>query len=289
MEKQTILVTGATGTVGSEVVRHLVADHQDVRVLVRDPAKVASLGSSVEIKQADLLRPDTLGQAFGGAHKVFVVAPPTPDLMTIEANAFEAARDAGANHIVYLSNFGAGRFGPPIWDWHGTSEARLKAAGLDWTILRPARFMTDTPFRFSWMGIKERGVLAEPTADGEVTMIDPSDIGAVAAKILTTQGHEGEVYELSAAEGLTGEEIALKIGAALAKPVSFVNIAPEEARALMLGMGIPDFIADTILRYCETVREGQWYTTGAVEAILGRSPRTFDAWLSEHGIGAARD
>jgi uncharacterized protein YbjT (DUF2867 family) len=281
MSNPLILVTGATGTVGSQVVKHLIEAGHGVRALARDPAKAPSLKGSAEVISADLLKPETLEGAFKGADKVFVVAPPTPDLETMEANAFEAASRAGAKHIVYLSNFGAGTFGPPVWDWHGAGERRLQALNIAWTILRPARFMTDTPFPFSWHGIKERGVLAEPTGDGKVTMIDPSDIGAVAAKILTTRGYEGKVYELTAAESSTGEEMARKIGAAIAKEVRFVNLAPAEARTAMLEIGIPDFVAGTILRYCETVREGRWYTTGAVADILGRPPRSFDEWLSE--------
>jgi len=201
--------------------------------------------------------------------------------VTMEANAFEAARRASIKHIVYLSNFGAGTFGPPVWDWHGESERRLQQLGVPWTILRPARFMTDTPFPFNWLGIREQGVLAEATGDGKISIIDPRDIGAVAAKILGTRGHEGETYELTSADLLTGEQIATKIGVTLGKSVRFMDAAPDEFRGAMLSMGIPVFVADTILRYCETVREGRWYVTSAVADILGRPPRTFDAWLSE--------
>lgn len=279
MAKPSILVTGVTGTVGREVVKALAETGHEARALVRDPAKAASLRSSVELVKADMLQPETLEEAFRSVDKAFIIAPPTPELELMEANAFEAARRAGVKHIVYLSNFGAGRFGPPVWDWHGASEHRLQELNVSWTILRPARFMTDTPFPFSWFGIKEQGVLAESTGDGKISMIDPRDIGAVAAKLLTTHGHEGQVYELTAAELLTGEQMARKVGVALGKAVRFVDVQPDEARAAMLGIGIPAFIADTILRYCETVREGRWYATSAVADILGRPPRTFDAWL----------
>jgi uncharacterized protein YbjT (DUF2867 family) len=250
-------------------------------VLVRDPAKAASLASSVEITKADLMKLDTLEEAFEGVDKVFVLAPPSPDMVAMEANAFMAARDAGVKHIVYLSNFGAGKFGTTVWDWHGVSERRLEDLRVAWTILRPARFLTDTPFAFSWMGIKERSVLSEPLAGGKVTMIAPGDIGAVAAKILTTRGHEEKTYELTSAESLTGEQMAGKIGASLGKAVRFLDAPPEEFSSGMLKMGIPDFVAGAITRYCETVREGKWYTTGAVADILGRPPRSFDGWLGE--------
>jgi uncharacterized protein YbjT (DUF2867 family) len=173
VSKPLILVTGATGTVGGDVVKALTEAGQTVRVLVRDVAKAASLGGAVVPVQADLLRPESLEAAFQGIEKAFIVAPPTPELPVMEANAFEVARRAHVRHIVYLSNFGAGTFGPPVWDWHGAGERRLRQLGPAWTILRPARFMTDTPFPFSWPGIQERGVLAEATGDGKVSMIDP--------------------------------------------------------------------------------------------------------------------
>jgi uncharacterized protein YbjT (DUF2867 family) len=107
------------------------------------------------------------------------------------------------------------------------------------------------------------------------------DIGAVAAKLLTTAGHEGKTYELTATEALTGEQIATRIGNAIGRTVRFVDQRPDEARTAMLAIGIPEFIVQTVLRYYETVREGRWYATGAVADILGRSPRSYDAWLQD--------
>jgi len=275
-----IVVTGAAGTVGSQVVKHLAEAGHRVRALVRDPAKAASLSRSAEFVVADLLKPETLEAAFKGADKAFTVAPPAAGMELMAANALEAARQAGVKHIVYLSNFGAGKFGPsPVWNWHAAGESRLQALKVAWTILKPARFMTNTPFPFSWHGIKESGVLAEPTGTGRIAMIDPADVGAVAAKILTSGGHEGKAYQLTSSDFLTGEQIAAKIGAAIAKAVRFVDSPPDEIRAKLLSKRAPDFVVDSVLRYFETVREGRWYTTGAVSEILGRPPRSYDAWL----------
>jgi uncharacterized protein YbjT (DUF2867 family) len=93
-----IPVISATGTVGSEVTRHLIESGQQVRVIVRDRAKAANFGAAADVVAGDLLTPESLGPAFSGVERVFVVAPPTPDLETIEANAFDAAKKAGARH-----------------------------------------------------------------------------------------------------------------------------------------------------------------------------------------------
>jgi uncharacterized protein YbjT (DUF2867 family) len=285
MTSPSILVVGPTGTVGREVINALGTEGHRARALVRNPAKASLFDENVEIVIGDLSQPETLAPAFRNIEAAFIVAPPSPELEILEANAFEAARRAGVKQIVYLSNFGAGTFGPPVWDWHGSSESRLQDLKIPFAILRPARFMTDTPFPFSWMGIKDRSVLAEGTGEGKITMIDPRDIGAVAAKILTAGGHEGKTYELTSADILRGDEIAQKIGAVLGKDIRFVKADQQESRSLMTRVGIPGFVIETVLRYYETVRENRWYTTAAVADILGRAPRSYDAWLREKAEG----
>src|SRR5260221_9633696 len=110
MASPLILVVGSTGTVGSEVVRQLVEAGHPVRALARDPDKAKKLGGAIHVAFGDLAKPVTLGEAFSGADRVFVVAPPVPNIEELEANAFAAAERSGAKHIVYLSNFGAGEF-----------------------------------------------------------------------------------------------------------------------------------------------------------------------------------
>jgi uncharacterized protein YbjT (DUF2867 family) len=221
-----ILVVGATGTVGSRLVKQLVGAGRSVRALVRDSARAKALGDGVEIVVADLTRPETLTPAFAGANKVFVLAPPVPELEEMEANALAAARQAGAGHIVYVSNFGAGSFDEELWQAHGANEERLRGLGLDWTILRPVRFMTNTPY--GWFSVRGQGRLVEPLGGRKVTLIDPHDIAAAAAKALTASGHEGKVYEL-VGEALTGAEMAACLSVALSKPMTFVDASEEEA------------------------------------------------------------
>lgn len=282
MTTPALLIVGATGTIGRHLVQHLLDLRQPVRVLARDPAKAAALGK-VEVVQGDLSKPETLTAAFAGIEKVFVLAPPVPNLAALEGAAFDAAKAAGARRIVYLSNFGAGAFGTPdmLWHWHGESERRLRNLGLAWTILRPARFMTDVPFPWSWD--KEGGVLAEPLGAGKVTMIAPEDIVAVAAKALLEPGHDGQIYELTSAEALGGAEIAAALGNAAGKPVRFVDITPAAAREAMIAMGLPPFLVEFVPEYYASVREGRWYVTSTAADVLGRPAVTFAEWLRRSG------
>jgi uncharacterized protein YbjT (DUF2867 family) len=279
MTNPVILVTGATGTVGSEVVKQLAEKQHTVRALVRDAAKAGQFGDAVEVVIGDLGQPKTLTDAFSGVETAFVLTPPVSNLAELESNAFAAARQAGVKRIVKLSNFGAGTFEGPPWQWHGASEARLRALGVDWTILRPTRFMTNTPY--AWQPIQDRGEFVEAIGDGKVTLIDPRDIAAAAVTVLTTPGHDGQVYELTG-EALTGNAIAQAIATAIGKPVTFVNASDEMAREALLASGFPPAAATMVIQTYATVRAGRWYPTSTLPSLLGRPARTYQEWLRDH-------
>jgi uncharacterized protein YbjT (DUF2867 family) len=284
MTDRVILVTGATGTVGAEVVKQLASGRHTVRALVRDPAKAAMLGNAAEIVIGDLGQPETLTAAFSGVETAFVLTPPVSNLADLEANAFAAAKQAGVKRVVKLSNFGAGMFDGPQ-QWHGASEVNLRALDVDWTILRPTRFMTNTPY--AWQSIRDRGELVEAIGDGKITLIDPRDIAAAAAHVLTTPGHKGQVYELTG-DTVTGSEMAEAIAGAIGSPVQFVNASEEAARQALLESGYPATVAALVLQYYATARAGLWYETATLPALLGRPGRTYREWLSDHAetVGA---
>lgn len=279
MSKPLSLVIGATGTVGTELVTQLVAAGYPVRALVRDPSKAKKFDSRVEIAVGDLLQPRILEPAFAGIHKAFVVAPPVANLEELEANAFAAAEYASVEQIVYLSNFGAGQFEGDLWQAHTSSEQRLQAGQTGWTILRPTRFMTNTPY--SWKSVRETGQLMESHGGHKVTLIDPRDIAAVAVKALTSAGHEGKIYELTG-DALTGKEMAQRLSAALLRPIKFVEVGEESLRNDLLGSGIPAQIVEKILYYFSTVRAGRWYETSTLRELLGGAPRSYADWVKQY-------
>lgn len=284
MTRQPILIIGGTGTVGSEIVRQLVADGQRVRALVRDPGKAATFGDLVEVAIGDLAQPETLPPAFSDVETAFVLLPPVAALAELEGNAFVAAAQAGVKRIVKLSNFGAGTLAGPPWEWHGASEEQLRALDVPWTILRPTRFMSNTPY--AWRSVQERGEVVEAIGEGKITVIDPRDIAAAAVRVLTTPGHEGQIYELTG-EALTGDEMAAAIAAVTGKPVRFVNAPEEIARQALLAAGFPTTIADLVLRYYATAREGRWYATSTLATLLGRPGRTFREWLHDQTVATS--
>ena len=213
-----LLVTGATGNIGRELVRELDARGAAMRVLVRDLARAAALPpEGVERVVGDLDVPETLPGAFAGIDKVFLL---TPGMGTeTAAHAVAAARAAGVRHIVHVSSVnvlgdvggvggvGGGVLGdqmPAMGRWHHAREKIIRASGLPVTFLRPGNFMTNT---LAWAStIREENYVLDPVGPGRVASIDPADIAAVAALILTGDGpgdHHGEAYVLTGDEPLT--------------------------------------------------------------------------------------
>jgi len=140
--------------------------------------------------------------------------------------------------------------------------------------------MTDTPF--SWTSVTGHGTISEPAGDSTMTLIDPRDIAAIAATVLTTPGHDGKTYQLTAAEALTGTQIAQKIAAAIGRPVTFTDTPPDVLRETMLAAGAPEFITDMVLQYFTLVRQGRMHVTTTVADLLGRPPRGYDEWLQDN-------
>lgn len=276
-----ILVTGATGTVGSEVVEQLLAAGHPVRVLTRHPEKAAKYASKVEIAQGDLADPESLTAAFAGVDKVFLLAA-GPELAKLEGHAIEAAKKASVKHIVKLSAAGAELDpGIAIGRWHRESEKHLEESGLAWTILRPGAFDSNA---LNWATtIKDKGMVFHVTGNGKGTPIDPRDIAAVAVAALTLPGHEGKIYEMTGPEALTTAEMVAKISKALEKPIQAVDAPEAGARSGMLAQGMPLVMVEAILELMALVRGGyRDKPTAVVEEVLGRPARTFDAWLQEH-------
>ncbi len=276
-----ILVTGATGTIGTEVVKLLLAQGEKVRVLARDPQKAAKLGAGVDVVQGDLDKPETLPAAFQGVTKLFLLAA-GEDLARHEANALAAAQAAGVQYVVKISAAGAGDDDTlQLGRWHTAGEKQIKDAGIPWTIVRPGSFMSNT---MAWVGsIKGQGVVYNPSGHGKTAPIDPKDIAAVAVAALTSTGHEGKVYEITGPQALSTADQAGKISAAIGRPIQCVDVSEEALRGAMLGQGMSPTLADALVELMLYIKNGNnSYVTNTVEQVLGREPRTFEEWLSEH-------
>lgn len=264
MTQPPILVVGATGHLGTRLVRQLSAAGNKPRALVRSQEKAQSIAPMATPVIGDLLAPETLVDAFRGAERVFIVAPPTPDMEALERNAIDTAVAAGAKRIVYLSNFAAteGSELRPM-HIHGLHERFVASRGVDWTVLGPTRYMTNFPF--NWSSVLNDGLLLEMGGSGVMTCIDPDEVAEVAVKALTEDGHEGQTYRLTSEDAFTAADLAAHLSEFLGRNVRVV----ESNGAAPAG-------------YFGLVAASAYKTTDTAAKVLGRSPRSYAEWLKLH-------
>jgi uncharacterized protein YbjT (DUF2867 family) len=281
-----LLITGATGHVGIPLLYDLAERGVPTRVLVRDLAKTAALPATFERHRGDLEDAGSLDAAFDGVDRLFLLTQGTGTAMA--RNALRAAERARVGHVVLLSSTNV--FGDPVpamGRWHHERETLVKASGLAWTILRPNGFMSNA---LEWRSTLAReGVVLDATGPGRHAVIDPADIAAVTAAVLTEPGHVGAEYTLTGPESLTTAEQALTLARVLGRQVPLREVGtPEDAVRSRYPDGAPAPLAEAVIQAWSLMRAD---TVGArthtVELLTGRSPRTFEAWCRRHASAFA--
>ncbi|MHA6760774.1 NAD(P)H-binding protein [Streptacidiphilus sp. PAMC 29251] len=273
-----ILVTGATGNVGRNVVRELLADGQQVRALTRNPEQ-AGLPAGVEVVRGDLTDPATLPAALAGVRAAFLF--PTPGAAP---GFLAAAKQAWVARVVLLSSAsvqdGVEEQPDVLAQWHGEIEQAVRASGLEWTILRPGAFAVNA---LQWAGqLKGGEVIRGAYAEAQMAPIHEADIAAVAAVALVQDGHAGAVHELSGPQSLSHAQQAATVGEVLGRPVSYQELPPEVVREQMLSFHVPEPVIDALFTQWSESLDGPVAVSGAVEKLTGRPGRTFAEWVGDH-------
>jgi uncharacterized protein YbjT (DUF2867 family) len=279
-----ILITGATGLNGSELVRRLSAKGIPSRALVRNPAKAQILASlpNVEVVEGDMARPDSLTEALRGIERAMLISSSDPTMIETQSSFIDAARRAGVRHVVKLSGIIPELDSPfRFARMHAEIEQRLEDSGLAYTHLRAGEFM---PSYFRQVpSIVARGIMALPMADARIASVDIGDLAEVAIVVLTTSGHEGKTYPLTGPESLTMAEVAEKLSAAIGKTIRYVDVPPEEAKAARLAAGMPPYLAEGLDELLAERRRGKeskvWPT---IEEVFGLKPTRFDEFARQN-------
>ncbi|MBZ4016669.1 NAD(P)H-binding protein [Streptomyces purpurogeneiscleroticus] len=271
-----ILVTGATGNIGSALLRELrVAGAGPVRGLTRDAAR-AAFPADVEAVEGDLAQPAGLKSALDGVRSLFLVSGVGAD-----ADVLAAARQAGVEHVVLVSSMTVQTH--PHLAPAGANlavERLLKESGMAWTILRPTQFASNTLW---WAAsIRTQRSVQVPYADIGLPAIHPADIAAVAGAALTEPGHRGRTYALTGPARVTPRQQVEAISTALGQEVSLDEISREEAHRQMASF-MADDIADAILDLTGgDVNDELLRVRDTVSQVTGAPARTFQQWAKEN-------
>ncbi|MFG3507545.1 NAD(P)H-binding protein [Streptomyces sp. NPDC047821] len=267
---RTHLVTGATGTVGRQVVAELLRLGRPVRALTRDPAR-AALPDGVEVVRGDLTDPDTLRAALDGVTGLHLITFGDAYFTPLETGPriVELAREAGVRRITVLNGGGP----TPL-------EDAVRAGGIDWTVLMPVEFMGNA---LEWAdGIRADDEVREPFTGRLSAMVHEGDIGAVAAVALTEDGHAGQEYVITGPEVLTVRDKVEAIAAARGREIRLVELSEAEAVERWRAEGRPQDVIDFLLEvYGDTPEVGRT-VLGTVEKVTGRPARTFAQWAGTH-------
>ncbi|WNI23363.1 NAD(P)H-binding protein [Streptomyces sp. ITFR-16] len=271
-----ILVTGATGNIGSALLKELHAcGAGPLRGLTRDAAR-ASFPEGVAAAEGDFTDPASVKSALEGVRSVFLVSRIGPD-----ADIIEAARQAGVEHVVLVSSITAlthPHLGPAVENL--AVEQLVKDSGMAWTILRPTQFASNA---LLWAAsVREHRAVRAPFADAGLPAVHPADIASVARVALTEPGHRGRTYTLTGPEPVSPRRQVEAIAAALGREVAFTEIGRQEAHAQMVAVvGAED--ADAVLDVMGgDVNDELLAVRDTVARVTGRPARRFRQWAEEN-------
>ncbi|MFC3451625.1 SDR family oxidoreductase [Amycolatopsis speibonae] len=273
-----IVVTGATGNIGRPLTEALVRAGQEVTTVSRHAAAAPSGGRHVV---ADLAEPAGLAPALAGAKALFLLL--SGDLHAAVANPAEIigqAAASGVRRVVLLSTLGVATrpFGATRIAMRELEDV-VRGSGLDWAILRPGGFASNALW---WAeSVRSQRVVAAPFGDTGVPIIDPADIGEVAASCLVDDRHLGAVYELTGPAVITPREQAAALAEALGSPVRFRELTRAEAKAGMV-QSMPAELADDTLDILSSPSPAELRVSPDVEQVLGRAPRSFAVWAARN-------
>jgi uncharacterized protein YbjT (DUF2867 family) len=271
-----ILVTGASGTVGSEVVKALGGSGAKVRAGYR--TRPQNIPKGVESVALDFDKAETIRPALLGVDTVFLLST----MVDPERKVVDEAKRAGVKRIVKLSVYGAAGEGFTFARWHRAVEKHIEASGVPWTFLRPAGFMQNF---FNYMGetIRKQSTIYSSAGKGAGAHIDARDVGAVAARVLTGKGHEGKAYELTGPQALTYPQAAEILARVLAREIKYVPITPEQLKQGALAAGMPPVYVDALVDLDRYYAAGRMTAmTPAVKELTGRDPIRFEQFAKDY-------
>ncbi|QZA32889.1 SDR family oxidoreductase [Hydrogenibacillus sp. N12] len=284
-----IAVTGATGKLGRLVIASLLQriPANEIVAAVRNPGKASELAAQgVTIREADYTRPATLEAAFAGIDKLLLISSSEiGQRVQHHRNVIDAARRAGVKLFVYTSLLHADTSQINLAEEHRQTEAAIRASGLPYVILRNGWYTEN--YEDTVRSAVQNGVLVGSAGDGRISSASRADYAEAAAVVLTTEGHEGKVYELAGDEAWTMDDLAREISRQVGRVIPYRNVDPEEYASLLIRSGIPEAYARMIAGWDVAIAAGSLFDDGRQLSALIQRPttpmaRTVEAWLKQN-------
>jgi uncharacterized protein YbjT (DUF2867 family) len=296
--KKTVLVTGATGTVGSEVVKHLAAlspsTDYNIRAGVHSKNKSDKLrqfeNKGIEIIDLDFTNQETVAHALNNVDKVFIQTIPVPNIADISSNLINEAKKNDVKYIVKLSAMGAGSEPEStILRLHGEEEKIIEDSGIPYIFLRPPAFMQNFVTQLGHT-IRTQNAFYVPAGDAKMSFIDARDIAAVTAAILTdnnnhgtSQQYKNKTYDITGQDALSYGQVADILSNEVGKKISYIDISEDDARKGMKQVGVDDWSINIMIELFRIIRAGYGSETNtAVEHIIGRKPLPFAQFARDY-------
>jgi uncharacterized protein YbjT (DUF2867 family) len=287
-KQESILVTGASGNIGSEVVNLLLAVAPAVSIKAdvhsRQNVKKVKDGDRVKVIPIDYNESDTLRQALKDVDKLFLLTPDVPNAAHLASNAVSEAKKAGIRHIVKQSVMGADlEADVGTMRLHRQVEEIIEQSGIPFTFLRPNEFMQNF-INFHSPSIKGNNAFYIPLEDAKVSLVDVRDIAAVAVKSLTDEDlHKNKTYLITGPEALSYHQVAEILSNRIGRKINYVNISDEEARAAMKEIGLSDWLINTVSELSDYFRKGKASEiSSAVEEVTGNKPISFSQFANDY-------
>lgn len=280
----TILVTGATGNVGSQLAGLLAAQHIPFRAMVRSVAAARRLPAlaNAELVAGDFNDTDAVANALAGIDRAFLLTSSSARAEAQQIAFVDVAQRIGTKHIVKLSQWAADADSPVRFlRYHAAVEKKIRDSGIAYTFLRPNLFMQGL-LGFREL-IIERGKFFAAIGNARISAVDVCDIAAVAATVLSEDGHAGQTYNLTGPEAITHDAMAEKLSAALGRRVRFESVAPGVMRDALTTAGFPPWQVEGLIEdYAHYAREEAATVTTTVADVTGRSPLSFGDFARDY-------
>ena len=242
-----ILVIGGRSKIGSAVIGELVAKGEAVRALVRADENAGSLPEGVEAVTGDLADTGSLRSAMAGVERMFLLCGPTEEDVQLNRNAIDVAEEAGVRLLVRSSILGSDPGSPATFVRdHGACDEYLRQSGVKNAIVRPNLFLQNVPEN-TIPSIDADGNFYANAGDARISMVDTRDVAAVAARLLTEHGHEGNAYDVTGPEALSYHDVAAKLSAAMGRTVTYIDAPDDAVRGALEGFGLPEWLVGALV------------------------------------------